>query len=179
VLCAVPLFTVFGVYVVLTTLLTGGTLVLQERFAPAGALDLIEHERLTVVHGLPTMFQLLTRDASFGSRNLSTVRTGIVAGSPVSAELVQRIRRWNDVQIAYGLTETSPTVTITRFDDLLVFYNHPARKDPEISQNLEDLSRWNVPGRVVVANRIRTTTGSWVTSGRASDRCSRASSVVL
>jgi fatty-acyl-CoA synthase len=116
-LCAVPLFTVFGVQVVLTTLLTGGSLVLQERFEPTGALDLIERERLTVVHGVPTMFQLLMRDASFGSRNLSTVRTGIVAGSPVSADLVQRIRQWNDVQIAYGLTETGPTVSITRFDD--------------------------------------------------------------
>ena len=117
VLCAVPLFTVFGMQVVLTTLLTGGTLVLQERFEPAGALDLIERERLTVVHGVPTMFQLLMRDASFRGRNLSTVRTGIVAGSPVSVDLVQRIRQWNDVQIAYGLTETGPTVSITRFDD--------------------------------------------------------------
>lgn len=116
-LCAVPLFTVFGVQIVLATLLTGGTLVLQERFTPDGALDLIERERLTVVHGVPTMFQLLMRDASFGSRDLSTVRTGIVAGSPVSADLARRIRRWNDVQIAYGLTETGPTIAITRFDD--------------------------------------------------------------
>jgi len=117
VLCAVPLFTVFGVQVVLSALLSGGTLVLQERFEPAGALDLIEREGLTIVHGVPTMFQLLMRDASFGSRNLSTVRTGIVAGSPVSADLAQRIRRWNDVQIAYGLTETGPTISITRFED--------------------------------------------------------------
>ncbi|MBI3081411.1 MAG: AMP-binding protein, partial [Gemmatimonadetes bacterium] len=75
---------------------------------------LIERERVTVCHGVPTMFQLLMRDASFGSRNLSTVRTGIVAGSPVSPDLVRQIRRWNDVQIAYGLTETGPTVTLTR-----------------------------------------------------------------
>jgi fatty-acyl-CoA synthase len=117
VLGAVPFFTVFGVHVALTTLLTGGTLVLTDRFDPAGALDLIEREGLTVVHGSPTMFQLLMRDPSFGSRNLSTVRTGIVAGSPVAPDLVQRIRRWNDVQIAYGLTETGPTITVTRFDD--------------------------------------------------------------
>jgi fatty-acyl-CoA synthase len=56
-------------------------------------------------------------DPSFEGRNLSTVRTGIVAGSPVSVDLVRRIRQWNDVQIAYGLTETGPTVTVTRFDD--------------------------------------------------------------
>jgi fatty-acyl-CoA synthase len=117
VLASVPFFTVFGIQVAIGTLLTGGTLVLQGTFEPAGALDLIEDERISVVHGVPTMFQLLMTDPTFGSRNLSSVRTGIVAGSPVSQDLVRRIRRWNDVQIAYGLTETSPTVCVTRFGD--------------------------------------------------------------
>lgn len=117
VLASVPFFTVFGMQVAIATLLTGGTLVLQGAFEPAAALQLIEDERVTVFHGVPTMFQLLMTDPSFGSRNLATVRTGIVAGSPVSPDLVQRIRRWNDVQIAYGLTETSPTVCVTRFSD--------------------------------------------------------------
>ena len=147
VLCAVPLFTVFGVHVLLTTLLTGGTLVLQERFEPAGALDLIAGERLTVVHGVPTMFQLLMRDASFGSRNLSTVRTGIVAGSPVSADLVQRIRRWNDVQIAYGLTETGPTVAITRFDDDAEARVHTVgRPLPDVDVRVVDVVRGTLHG---------------------------------
>ena len=117
VLGAVPLFTVFGVHVVLSALLAGATLVLHDGFEPAEVLDLMEREKITVCHGVPTMFQLLMRDPSFGSRDLSAVRTGIIAGSPVSVDLVQRIRRWNDVQIAYGLTETGPTVTMTRFDD--------------------------------------------------------------
>jgi fatty-acyl-CoA synthase len=117
VLGAVPMFTVFGVHNALTTILSGATLVMQQQFEPEQALGLIERERVTVCHGVPTMFQLLMRDPSFGSWNLSTVRTGIVAGSPVSAELVQRIRQWNNVQIAYGLTETGPTVSITRFED--------------------------------------------------------------
>jgi len=117
VLLAVPMFAIFGTHAAIMALVTGATLVLQERFAPAQALDLIEQESITVFHGVPTMFELLMRDPSFGSRKLSAVRTGIVAGSPVSVDLVRRIRKWNDVQIAYGLTETSPTVAITRNDD--------------------------------------------------------------
>lgn len=114
---AVPLFTVFGVHVAIGALITGGTLVLQEQFEPATALTLLERERITVCHGVPTMFQLLMREPSFGSRDLSTVRTGIIAGSPVSRDVVRRVRRWNDVQIAYGLTETGPTISVTRFED--------------------------------------------------------------
>ncbi len=117
VLASVPMFTIFGIQIVLGALVTGGTLVFQERFDPSEALELIERERITIVHGVPTVFELLMREPSFKSRDVSSVRTGIVAGSPVSSDLVRRIRRWNDVQIAYGLTETGPTVSITRFDD--------------------------------------------------------------
>ncbi len=117
VLAAVPLFTIFGVHVVVMTLLAGGTLVLQEEFDPAGSLDLIEAEQVTVCHGVTTMFELLMRERSFRSRRLSTLRTGIVAGSPVSEDLVRRIREWCNIQVAYGLTETGPTVTITREED--------------------------------------------------------------
>ena len=118
VLGGVPLFTIFGVHVVAVTITAGATLVLQERFDASGALDLIRRERLSVVHGVPTMFELLMRDPSFQQQPPTTCRSGLVAGSPVSPELAGRIRQWCDVQIAYGLTETGPTVTITRFADL-------------------------------------------------------------
>jgi fatty-acyl-CoA synthase len=117
VLVAVPMFAIFGAHAVIMALLSGATLVLQAEFEPAAALELIEQEQITVCHGVPTMFELLMRDHSFTDRDLSTVRTGVVAGSPVSVDLVRRIREWNDVQIAYGLTETGPTVAITRDDD--------------------------------------------------------------
>lgn len=117
VLGAVPFFTVFGLQVVTMSLIEGAALVLLEQFSAGDALDLIERERVSVVPGLPTTFQLLMRDPSFAARDLAHCRTGIVAGSPVPAALVERIRRWCDVQIAYGLTETGPTVTITRDDD--------------------------------------------------------------
>ncbi|MGD2135746.1 MAG: class I adenylate-forming enzyme family protein, partial [Gemmatimonadales bacterium] len=117
VLAAVPFFTIFGLHLAVMALGAGSALVLQAPFEPGPALDLLETEAITVVHGVPTMFQLLMAEPSFGSRNLSAVRTGIVAGAPVSVDLVRRIRQWNDVQIAYGLTETGPTVSVTRFDD--------------------------------------------------------------
>src|SRR5437763_877766 len=117
VLGAVPVFTIFGMHVVAVTITAGATLVLQEQFDAAGALELIRRERLTVVHGVPTMFQLLMRDPSFEESRPTTCRSGLVAGSPVSPDLARRIRQWCDVQIAYGLTETGPTVTVTRFED--------------------------------------------------------------
>jgi fatty-acyl-CoA synthase len=113
---AVPLFAVFGFSVVAGTIASGATLVLQERFDAAGALDVLERERVTVLHGVPTIYHLLMRDDSFDPRRLARLRTGIIAGGAVSETLVRRVRRWCDVQIAYGLTE-SPTVTVTRFGD--------------------------------------------------------------
>jgi len=114
---ALPLFHIFGVSVLVGALAFGATLLLQEEFDAQEALDLIERERITMVQGVPTMFQLLMRDPTFPRRDLSSVRSGVVAGSLVSEALADRIRTWCDVQLAYGLTETGPTVSITRPDD--------------------------------------------------------------
>lgn len=116
VLCAVPLFTIFGFSVAIGTMASGGLLVMQERFEAADALRLLEEERVTVLHGVPTMYHLLMRDPAFAPERLAHLRTGIVAGGPVPEALVTRIREWCDVQVAYGLTEC-PTVSVTRFSD--------------------------------------------------------------
>jgi len=117
VLGTVPFFHVFGVSTVISTIAAGGTLVLQERFEAREALELLERERITVCHGVPTMFQLLMRDRTFAGRDLTALRTGVVAGAPVSPDLVRKIRAWCNVEIAYGLTETGPTICMTRPGD--------------------------------------------------------------
>ncbi|HEX5581277.1 MAG TPA: AMP-binding protein [Gemmatimonadaceae bacterium] len=117
VFAAVPFFTIFGFSIAVASLGAGATMVLQESFEAAGALRLIEQERVTIVHGVPTMFHLLMREPQFEPARLGELRTGIVAGGPVPEELVRRIRSWCDVQLAYGLTETGPTVAVTRFTD--------------------------------------------------------------
>jgi fatty-acyl-CoA synthase len=117
VFAAVPLYASFGFSVMIGTLVTGATLVLQPTFDAAQALDLLVRERITVLNGVPTTFHLLMREPSFTSARLDRLRTGIIAGGPVTEELVRRVRRWCDALVAYGLTETGPTVAITRFGD--------------------------------------------------------------
>ncbi len=140
VLGAVPAFTIFGVHVVAVTVVAGATLVLQERFDAGEALQLVRRERVTVVHGVPTMFELLMRHPAFVESPPTTCRSGLVAGSPVSADLARRIRAWCDVQIAYGLTETGPTVTVTRFDDSAERRSHTVgRPIPGVTVRVVDL----------------------------------------
>jgi len=115
-LCCVPLFNIFGLgATLLPTLVSGGSLVLQEQFDAAEAIDLIEAHRPTVLHGVPTMFVLMLREIANRQVDVSSLRTGIIAGSPVSPELADTVRRElvPDLEIAYGLTETSSTATIT------------------------------------------------------------------
>lgn len=115
-LCTVPLFNIFGLGVaLLTSIVTGSGLVLQESFDVAGVLDLIETERPTVLHGVPTMFVMLLRDAASQTADLSSLRAGLIAGAPVTPELANEIRARivPDLEIAYGLTETAPTVSMT------------------------------------------------------------------
>ncbi len=117
VLALVPFFASFGFSMMVGTLAAGATLVLLPTFEAADALDLLEAERVSVLHGVPTQFHLLQREVAFDPSRLRTVRTGLLAGSAVSEELVRRVRRWCDVVVAYGLTETGPTVTLTRAGD--------------------------------------------------------------
>ncbi|NNG16363.1 MAG: AMP-binding protein [Gemmatimonadales bacterium] len=117
IMAALPLFHSFGASVLAGAIAHGATVVLQERFDAASALHLLERERVTFFYGVPTMFQLLMREPTFARRDLSALRGGIVGGSPVAEGLIRRIRPWCNVEIAYGLTETGPTVSLTRPSD--------------------------------------------------------------
>ncbi|MBV9774086.1 MAG: AMP-binding protein, partial [Gemmatimonadetes bacterium] len=114
------LFNIFGVGPgVLGTLAAGAALVLQEDQSPAHSLEIIERERVTVHHGVPTTFITELRELAEDPRNFPSLRTGIVAGAPVPEELVTRIQREMIpvVHIGYGMTETGSTVAVTRSDD--------------------------------------------------------------
>jgi fatty-acyl-CoA synthase len=151
VLVAVPLFTVFGASIVAGALAAGAALVLEERFDPARAVALMARERVSVCHGVPTMFHLLVREPGFTREGLPQLRTGIVAGSPVAPDLVVAVRRTCGVEIAYGLTETGPTVSMTRPDD------PPARRVetvgrplPGVEVRIVDVTSGELHGREAV-----------------------------
>ncbi len=113
-------FHVFGLGPgILGTLVAGASLVLQEQFEPAEALALIERHRVTVHYGVPTVFVTELHEAEHEKRDLSSLRTGIVAGAPIGDELVRRIRQelCPNLRVAYSLVETGSSVSVTRADD--------------------------------------------------------------
>jgi fatty-acyl-CoA synthase len=114
------LFNVFGIGTgVLGTMAAGASLVLDEGLSPAEALQVVEREGVTVIHGVPTNFILALNEPTRASRNLSSLRTGIVAGAPVTEELAQRIMRdlVPGIRVGYGMTETGNTVSVNTPDD--------------------------------------------------------------
>jgi fatty-acyl-CoA synthase len=91
-------------------------------FDPAATLRAVAAERCTSLYGVPTMFIAELGDASFGQHDLSSLRTGIMAGSPCPVEVMKRVisdMGMREVTICYGMTETSPVSTQTRSDDSL------------------------------------------------------------
>jgi fatty-acyl-CoA synthase len=89
-------------------------------FDPAASLRAVAEERCTSLYGVPTMFIAELSLADFGSYDLSTLRTGIMAGSPCPVEVMKRVvaeMNMREVAISYGMTETSPVSTMTRMDD--------------------------------------------------------------
>jgi fatty-acyl-CoA synthase len=99
----------------------GATMVIPAPgFDPGVTLRAIEEERCTGVYGVPTMFIAMQNHPDFAERDLSSLRTGLMAGSPCPVEVMKRCvsdMHMAEVGIAYGMTETSPVSTQTRVDD--------------------------------------------------------------
>jgi fatty-acyl-CoA synthase len=117
----VPLFHCFGLVLgVMAALTHGATLVILESFDPLLALASVQKERCTALYGVPTMFIAELNHPMFSMFNLSSLRTGIMAGSPCPMEIMKRViadMKCRDITIAYGLTEGSPVMTQTSTDD--------------------------------------------------------------
>jgi len=117
----VPLFHCFGcVLGVMACINHGATMVILEKFDPVNVMLSVERERCTGLYGVPTMFIAVLEHPLFRRFDFGTLRTGIMAGSPCPAktmsECVERMHM-TEVTICYGLTESSPVMTQTRFDE--------------------------------------------------------------
>ncbi len=135
-------------------------------FDPAVTLQAVQDERCTAVYGVPTMFIAMQHVDGFEGYDLSTLRTGIMAGSICPVEVMKRCvndMHMTGASIAYGMTETSPVSCQTRSDD-----------------NLE--RRTETIGRVhphVEVKIVDPTTGKTVERGETGELCTRGYSVMI
>jgi len=118
----VPLYHCFGMVLGNLACVThGATMVFPgESFEPAAVLATVQAERCTGLHGVPTMFIGMLDHPDFSTYDLSTLRTGIMAGSPCPAEVMGRViarMHLTEITIAYGMTETSPVSFQSSVDD--------------------------------------------------------------
>lgn len=118
----VPFYHCFGMVLGNLTCVThGATMVLPApHFSPLHTLEAVARERCTVLHGVPTMFIAELDHPRFGEFDLSTLRTGIMAGAPCPVEVMKRVisqMHCAGITIACGMTETSPVCNMTEIDD--------------------------------------------------------------
>ena len=129
-------------------------------------LAAVQAERCTSLYGVPTMFIAELGHPRFGEFDLSSLRTGIMAGSPCPVEVMRRVAgemNMSEVAICYGMTETSPVSTMTRRDDGL------ARRTETVGQVMPHLEvKITDPGTGLVVRR-----------GEPGELCTRGYSVML
>jgi fatty-acyl-CoA synthase len=135
-------------------------------FDPAATLAAVQAEHCTSLYGVPTMFIAELGHPQFGEFDLSSLRTGIMAGSPCPVEVMRRVvdeMNMSEVAICYGMTETSPVSTMTRRDDGL------ARRTETVGQVMPHLEVKIIdPGAGLVVRR-----------GEPGELCTRGYSVML
>ena len=117
----VPLYHCFGMVLANLACLTHGACAIypSEGFEPDAALKAVQDEKATALYGVPTMFIAELALPDFEEYNLKTLRTGLMAGSPCPIETMKQVvelMHMKDVEIAYGMTETSPVSFQTKID---------------------------------------------------------------
>ena len=147
----VPLYHCFGMVMGNLGCLThGATMVYPaEAFEPLAVLQAVESERCTGLYGVPTMFIAELGHPDFAKFDLSSLRTGCMAGSPCPVEVMKRVisdMNMKDVTIAYGMTETSPVSFQTGEDDPLERrVSTIGRVQPHLECKVVDLDGKTVP----------------------------------
>lgn len=117
----VPMFHCFGMVLAMTAAMThGSTMSPIPYFSPKQSLDCINKEKITVCHGVPTMFIAMLEHEDFAKTDFSHMRTGIMAGSPCPVKVMQDVlekMNMSEITIVFGQTEASPGCTQSRIDD--------------------------------------------------------------
>jgi fatty-acyl-CoA synthase len=164
----VPFYHCFGMVIGNLACVTTGACVVvpAEAFDPLATLEAVESERCTSLYGVPTMFIAALEEPRFGDFDLTSLRTGVMAGAPCPVEVMNKVRtamHMPEVTIACGMTETSPVSTQTAVDD-------PLEK------------RVSTVGRVhphVEMKIVDPETGNTVPRGTPGEQCTRGYSVML
>jgi fatty-acyl-CoA synthase len=164
----VPFYHCFGMVLGNLACTTHGAcmVVPSESFDPLAVLESVQAERCTALYGVPTMFIAELEHPRFGEFDLTSLRTGIMAGSPCPVEVmrkVQSVMHVPEVTICYGMTETSPVSTQTRIGD-------PLEKQVGTVGRIHP----HVEVKIVDAE-----TGGIVPRGRPGELCTRGYSVML
>jgi fatty-acyl-CoA synthase len=145
----------------------GATMVIPAQgFDPSATLNAIADERCTAVYGVPTMFIAMQNAADFPSYDLSSLRTGIMAGSICPVEVMKHCiddMHMSEVSIAYGMTETSPVSTQTRDDD-------------DLDRRTASIGRVHPHVEIKVVDPV---SGKTVERGETGEFCTRGYSVML
>ena len=145
----------------------GSTMVIPAPgFDPAITLDAISSEACTAVYGVPTMFIAMQNHPSFADHDLSSLRTGCMAGSVCPVEVMKRCindMHMAEVCIAYGMTETSPVSTQTRVDD-------------DLERRTASIGRVHPHVEIKI---VDPTSGETVERGQPGEFCTRGYSVML
>jgi fatty-acyl-CoA synthase len=164
----VPFYHCFGMVLGNLAIITHGACIVipSETFEPRATLDAVEAERCTALYGVPTMFIAELADPTFEKVDLSSLRTGIMAGSPCPIEVMKRVQaemHMAEVTICYGMTETSPVSAQT------------GRNDP-LEKRVSSVGRVHPHLEVKI---VEPSTGHIVQRGESGELCTRGYSVML